>query len=499
MKRDVVVAPNANHFLRAAAPLLLLLGRLRVQLSTASFSNLMEQVAASIEDLERDTRAAGATPEQVWAAKYIVCATADDIVQNIPTEERHVWTQYSMLSRFFGERSGGVRFFEVLDKAKLDPGGNYHLLELIHACLGIGFQGIHRTSLGGAATLQQIQRNLYELLRRANPASREASPRWQGQTIAPEALRFEIPVWTVAALVGAVLLGLFLLLRTLLTGNAEAAATELAQLHPMTEVGIQRRVYAPPPPPPPPPPESQAGRLQDALKAEINDSSLAVIENGNQIVLRLAGALFPPADAQVKPAFTSLLQRLAKLLDKSAGPIKVVGHTDVIPIKTVRFPSNFVLSESRAKAVADILRAGLSKPERISTEGKAPMSRSPATRRRRVEPATGASTSSCRANTRGASVRARTEWRTLHRTPAASAGSGRCPVGVVDHDAPGLGAARGIDPRRGVPVDPDLVGGSAPGLRRDAAVRARLVPGAALRPHSAGSLRRGRMGPLQAA
>ncbi|MCJ2011872.1 type VI secretion system protein TssL, long form [Methylobacterium sp. J-076] len=370
MKRDVVVAPNANPFLRAAAPLLLLLGRLRVQLSTASFSNLMEQVAASIEDLERDTRAAGATPEQVWAAKYIVCATADDIVQNIPTEERHVWTQYSMLSRFFGERSGGVRFFEVLDKAKLDPGGNYHLLELIHACLSIGFQGIHRTSSGGAATLQQIQRNLYEVLRRTHAANREASPRWQGQAIRPEALRFEIPVWTVAALVGAVLLGLFLVLRTLLTGNAEAAATELAQLHPMTEVGIQRRVYAPPPPPPPPPPESQAGRLQDALKAEINESSLAVIENGNQIVLRLAGALFPPADAEVKPAFTGLLQRLAKLLDKSAGPIKVVGHTDVFPIKTVRFPSNFVLSEARAKAVADILRAGLSKPERVSTEGK---------------------------------------------------------------------------------------------------------------------------------
>ena len=43
-------------------------------------------------------------------AKYILCATADDIVQHIPTEERHVWTQYSMLSRFFGERVGGVAF-----------------------------------------------------------------------------------------------------------------------------------------------------------------------------------------------------------------------------------------------------------------------------------------------------------------------------------------------------------------------------------------------------
>jgi type VI secretion system protein ImpK len=370
MKRDVVVAPNANPLLRSAAPLMLLLGRLRVQLSTASFSNLMEQVASSIEDLEKDARAAGVPAEQVRAAKYLVCATADDIVQNIPTDERRIWAQYSMLSRFFGERVGGVRFFEELDRAKADPIGNYPLLELIHACLGIGFQGIHRTSGGGAATLQQIQRDLYELLRRTRPASREVSPRWQGQTIPPDVMRFQIPFWVPGAVVGAVLLGMFLLLRLLLVGNAEATATELAQLHPMSEIGIQRRVYAPPPPPPPPPPESQAGRFQEALKTEIADNSIAVIESGNQIVLRLAAALFPPADSQVKPAFVGLLQRLAKLLEKSAGPVRVVGHTDSVPIKTIRFPSNFVLSEARAKAVSDILKAGLSHPDRVAIEGK---------------------------------------------------------------------------------------------------------------------------------
>lgn len=371
LKRDVVNAPNANPFLQAAAPLLLLLGRLRVQLASASFSNLMEQVAASIDDFEKDTRGSGASAEQVRAAKYIVCATADDIVQNIPTNERHVWTQYSMLSRFFGERVGGVRFFEELEKAKIDPSGNYHLLELIHACLGIGFQGMHRTGGGGgAAALQQIQRNLYELLRRTRTVNREVSPRWQGQPIAAEAFRIQVPLWAMGAVIGAMLLGLFLLLRTLLTGNAEAVALDLVSIHPTTEIGLQRRVYAPPPPPAPPPPESQAGRFQDALKAEIADNSIAVVENGNQIVLRIAAALFPPADARVKPAFAGLLKRLAALLDKSSGSIRIVGHTDVFPIKTVLFPSNFVLSEARAKAVADIVKTGLAKPERVEIEGK---------------------------------------------------------------------------------------------------------------------------------
>ncbi|GJD74799.1 type VI secretion system protein TssL, long form [Methylobacterium goesingense] len=371
MKRDVVVAPNSNPYLKAAGPLLLLLGRLRVQLSRASFANLMEQVAASIESFEAETRMAGVSPEQVRSAKYIVCATADDIVQNIPAEERHVWTQHSMLSRFFGERTGGVRFFTELDNAKVDPVGNYDLLELLHACLAIGFQGVHRTSAGGAATLQQIQRNLYELLRRTRPTEREVSPRWQGQAIGTEVFHYRLPLWVVGAVVGALLLGLYLLLRMLLSGSADAAAAALVTVHPTTEIGIQRRIHAPPPPPPPPPPPaSQTGQLQTALRADIADQSLTVVETGGQVVIRLASALFAPGDATVKPAFQAMLQRVAALLEKEPGTVRVVGHTDSSPIRTVRFPSNFQLSLERAKAVTRLVKAGLSKPDRVEAEGK---------------------------------------------------------------------------------------------------------------------------------
>ena len=169
LKVDDLVAPNENPIMRAAGPLLLLLGRLRVALLRAPFASLMEQVADAIKFFEKDIRSAGIPEEQANLAKYILCATADDIVQNIPTEDRHVWTQYSMLSRFFGERIGGVRFFDELDRAKTDPLGNYPVLELQHACLALGFQGIHRTSAGGQSALQQIQRNLYEILRRVRP------------------------------------------------------------------------------------------------------------------------------------------------------------------------------------------------------------------------------------------------------------------------------------------------------------------------------------------
>ena len=106
--------------MRAAGPLLLLLGRLRVALLRASSAEPdgagRRRHPGFFE--QRDPRGRRLRREQANVAKYVLCATADDIVQNIPTEDRHVWTQYSMLSRFFGERIGGVRFFEELDRAQ---------------------------------------------------------------------------------------------------------------------------------------------------------------------------------------------------------------------------------------------------------------------------------------------------------------------------------------------------------------------------------------------
>src|SRR5258707_1481591 len=226
--------------------------RLRVALLRAPFASLMEQVADAIKFFEKEIRSAGIPEQQANTAKSILGATADDIVQNIPTEDRHVWTQYSMLSRFFGERTGGVRFFEELEKALKDPLINYPLLELQHTCLALGFQGVHRSAPNGTSSLQQIQRNLYETLRRIRPkVTHDLSPRWQGQSLASRASRLRVPLWAVASIVGALLLALYITLLALLSGRSEAVAGTIAILHPTEKIEIARRVIAPPPPPPP--------------------------------------------------------------------------------------------------------------------------------------------------------------------------------------------------------------------------------------------------------
>src|SRR3954470_480470 len=368
LRLDELAAPNENPIMRAAGPLLLVLGRLRVALLRAPFASLMEQVADAIKFFEKEIRSAGIPEQQANTAKYILCATADDIVQNIPTEDRHVWTQYSMLSRFFGERIGGVRFFEELEKALKDPLVNYPLLELQHTCLALGFQGVHRSSPNGQSSLQQIQRNLYETLRRVRPkVVHDLSPRWQGQQLASHISRLRLPIWVVASVLGALLLVLYVTLLWLLSSRSDAVAAAVATLHPSDKVQIARRVIAPPPRPPLPPPTAQLPRI----KRELADECITVTQSGSLIIIRLCDlALFESGKADVREGFKPAAARIAKLLEGEKGFIKVVGHTDNRPIKSVRFPSNFVLSTERAKAVAELLKKGLSQQARVQIEGK---------------------------------------------------------------------------------------------------------------------------------
>src|SRR4051794_23740652 len=368
LRLDELAAPNENPIMRAAGPLLLLLGRLRVALLRAPFASLMEQVADAIKFFEKEIRSAGIPEQQANTAKYILCATADDIVQNIPTEDRHVWTQYSMLSRFFGERIGGVRFFEELEKALKDPLVNYPLLELQHTCLALGFQGVHRSSPNGQSALRQIQRNLYETLRRVRPKmAHDLSPRWQGQKLASHISRLRLPIWVVASVLGALLLVLYVTLLWLLSSRSDAVAAAVATLHPSDKVQIARRVIAPPPPPPLPPPTAQLPRI----KRELADECITVTQSGSLIIIRLCDlALFESGKADVREGFKPAAARIAKLLEQESGFIKIVGHTDSEPIKSVRFPTNWHLSVERAKAVGALLKTRLSKPDRVQTDGK---------------------------------------------------------------------------------------------------------------------------------
>lgn len=371
-------APNADPLLRAAAPLLLVLGRLRASLLKARLASLMDEVAQAITKFETDIRAAGLAEDQVTMAKYVVCATCDDIMQNLPVDDRNAWPRYSMLASFFGERLGGVRFFDIVDRAKQDPTVFYSQLELQHACLALGFQGRYRSEGGGAAILQQVQRSIYETLRRVRPrTARDLSPHWKGQQLAAKRAWLYVPIWAVSAGMALLLFGLFVVLRYLLTGGAEAAASNVLALNPPQQITIARKSFAPPPPPPAPTPTqvSQIARIRTALAPEINAGEVSVPEPGPDWVTINVGnlVLFRSGQADVIEKFKPIAEKLRFVLDRETGQVKVIGHTDNQALSaTNRFKSNYDLSVARATNVTAILKNGISDPTRFKVEGKGP-------------------------------------------------------------------------------------------------------------------------------
>jgi type VI secretion system protein ImpK len=335
----------------------------------------MEAVAQSIGEFERDMLRAGVPEDQAVTAKYVMCATADDIVQNIPGSDRHVWTQHSMLSRFFQTRTSGVGFFDELGKVKVNPALYYDLLALMHACLSLGFEGQYRASGGGDVTLQQIRRDVYHTMRHIRPrVGDEISPHWRGQEIAAETASARVPVWAVASIAAAALLGIFVALRLLLSQSSEAFAERMLNLHPSGEVALARDVYEPFDMGSIEPQWTQLERIRAALAEEIATERVAVNPAGQNIMVRLVNdVLFESGSADIKDSVRGVLEKVALTLDKEPKNIFVVGHTDAVPLKSqVRFKSNHDLSVQRAQSVAEVLKPQLADPARLVVEGRGP-------------------------------------------------------------------------------------------------------------------------------
>jgi chemotaxis protein MotB len=79
--------------------------------------------------------------------------------------------------------------------------------------------------------------------------------------------------------------------------------------------------------------------------------------------------LFPSASAQLEPNAVGVIEKLGDALAPFPNPIRVEGHTDNRPIKTVAFISNWELSAARAGSVVRVLASKGVDPSRLAVIG----------------------------------------------------------------------------------------------------------------------------------
>ena len=99
----------------------------------------------------------------------------------------------------------------------------------------------------------------------------------------------------------------------------------------------------------------------DKVKVELNSEGL-------EISIQDA-VLFNTAEAEVKNNLSPLLVQISNLLQGLDNQVKVVGHTDNIPIKNDKFRSNWELSSMRAINVMNfIVSSGKISPDKVSIQ-----------------------------------------------------------------------------------------------------------------------------------
>ena len=79
--------------------------------------------------------------------------------------------------------------------------------------------------------------------------------------------------------------------------------------------------------------------------------------------------LFDSGRAELKPSADSLLIVISNILAMVPFEVRIEGHTDNIPIHTVRFPSNWELSYARGKALAERFQSRGVAPSRFQIIG----------------------------------------------------------------------------------------------------------------------------------
>lgn len=101
--------------------------------------------------------------------------------------------------------------------------------------------------------------------------------------------------------------------------------------------------------------EADAAVLTELLEEEINEGKIDVETDGPTIIIKIRErGSFTSGSADLDPGFLPTLDTIGTALGEISGEIVVEGHTDNIPINSVKFPSNFALSAGRAVSVTSV-------------------------------------------------------------------------------------------------------------------------------------------------
>jgi type VI secretion system protein ImpK len=350
MAADIGDLGGLNPLVSAANPVLAAVAQIRHTLKHPDPQALRARLRERIDAFESVARSAGDSDDAVAAARFALEALVNESAASTPWGAD--WTV-----------DEGEKFFELVEHYSTDAAKHRDLLEFFFTCLALGYEGRYRQQAEGRQKLAGIRSNLLGQLRGLRPPrDGELSAHWRGVQAPQRRPAGALGFWlagAAAALLLAVLYGGY---SVSLGTRSDPVARDLAQLRAAPEPPAARPAARPAPVP----------DIAGQLSAEISRGEVAVVDAaGKSTIVIRSDRLFASGSTRLEPGIEPVVLRVAVALDRVPGSILVTGHTDDVPIRTARFPSNWELSTERAASVVKLMSGKLKDPARLRAEGLA--------------------------------------------------------------------------------------------------------------------------------
>ena len=358
---DIGALGGLNPLIAAANPILAVVAQIRQTLRHPDPEGLRASLRERIDAFEREARTAGLGDEAVASASYALCALLDESAACTPWGGG--WAKNGLLAERHGDSAGGEKFFLLLETLSANPAANLDLLDFLYVCLALGFEGHYRDAADGRQALAGKRANLLGLIRQQQaPRDGELSGHWRGVVAPARRPAGGLALWAAGCGAALLLVAAYAGYSVTLGSLSDPVTRDIARLKVPENAGPASARVA----------SAATPRISEQLAEEIARGEVAVTDAAGMstIVIR-SDRFFASGSARLESRIEPVLLRVAQALAKVPGAILVTGHTDDVPIRTARFPSNWELSTERAASVVNLVAGKLGDASRLRAEGLA--------------------------------------------------------------------------------------------------------------------------------
>ncbi|MCE0559223.1 MULTISPECIES: type IVB secretion system protein IcmH/DotU [unclassified Motilimonas] len=200
-----------NGLIDAALPLIGMVIRVRKLAYLDDVSRLYSQTVNEISAIEIELNERGYENAIIIAYRYVLCSFIDEAVMGTEWGSHSEWAEHSLLTRFHNETWGGEKVFTILNRLQDEPTRYQDILEFIFLCFNLGFEGRYKVLVNGKDEYKQIVGSLYDLLKKhRREPSRQLTNALNNVANTKYRLSKQLPVWSVFALFGGVILTAFI-------------------------------------------------------------------------------------------------------------------------------------------------------------------------------------------------------------------------------------------------------------------------------------------------